>query len=116
MDWPRLELWLGDRKQRAGDRAGAARSFMRSGPVIGRTKALTRSVEALLWPQAQRFRNRRRGRRVPPEVVGDVAAWLEVETTALGEPAVLPPATVPPPPTDGRAPARRPDPSNLRSR
>ncbi len=30
MDWPRLEYWLGDRKQRAGDRVGAARSFLRA--------------------------------------------------------------------------------------
>jgi glycosyltransferase involved in cell wall biosynthesis len=55
MNWPRLEYWLADRKQRAGDRVGAARSFLRSSPVIGRTRSLTRATEAALWPSPTCF-------------------------------------------------------------
>lgn len=113
MNWPRLELWLADRKQRAGDRVGAARSFLRSSPVIGRTRSITRATEAALWPAAQRFRNRRRGRRVPTDVVAEASTWLRLETTALDEVAVRPPAPVLP--TSGVT-ARRPDPSRPAAR
>jgi glycosyltransferase involved in cell wall biosynthesis len=113
MNWPRLELWLADRKQRAGDRAGAARSFLRAGPVIGRTRSITRAAEAALWPEAQRFRNHRRGRRVATDVLAEAGTWLGLEATALDEVAVRPPAPAMPPPTRDGVDARRPDPSRL---
>ena len=82
MDWPRLEYWLADRKQRAGDRIGAARSFLRSSTVIGRPRSFTRAAEAFLWPTAQRFRNDRWGRRVPAAWRDEVASWLVPEADA----------------------------------
>jgi glycosyltransferase involved in cell wall biosynthesis len=111
MNWPRLEHWLADRKQRAGDRAGAARSFLRAGPVIGRFKSITRATEALVWPEAQRFRNRRWGRRVPAEWRAEVEAWLAPQQ----DPADLLEAVTrtAPSPIPGAAPARRPDRSRL---
>jgi glycosyltransferase involved in cell wall biosynthesis len=111
MNWPRLEYWLGDRKQRAGDRVGAARSFLRSAPVIGRFKSLTRALEALVWPEAHRFRYRRWGRRVPVPWRDQVETWLLPEQApAELLDAVAPPA---PSPIPGRAAARRPDRSRL---
>jgi hypothetical protein len=111
MNWPRLEYWLGDRKQRAGDRVGAARSFLRSAPVIGRFKSITRALEALVWPEAHRFRYRRWGRRVPVPWRDQVETWLLPEQApAELLDAVAPPA---PSPIPGRAAARRPDRSRL---
>jgi glycosyltransferase involved in cell wall biosynthesis len=108
MNWPRLELWLADRKQRAGDRAGAARSFLRSHSVIGRFKSVTRAVEAFAWPEAHFYRHRRWGRRVPAEWRDQVEAWL----VPGQDPADLLDAVVRPSPssTPGVT-ARRPDPS-----
>lgn len=111
MDWPRLEYWLADRKQRAGDRLGAARSFLRTSSVIGRPRSITRATEAFLWPGAQRFRNRRWGRRVPGEWQDEVVRWL-APGAAPAVPAV-PDAPAPPPPTTGGASARRPGRSQL---
>jgi glycosyltransferase involved in cell wall biosynthesis len=110
MNWPRLEYWLADRKQRAGDRLGAARSFLRSRPVIGRFKSLTRAAEALLWPEAHRFRYRRWGRRVPAEWRDQVGTWLVPQR----DPAELLEgvASASPLPTSGGI-ARRPDRSRL---
>jgi glycosyltransferase involved in cell wall biosynthesis len=111
MNWPRLEYWLADRKQRAGDRVGAARSFLRSSPVIGRYKSLTRALEAFVWPEAHRFRYRRWGRRVPLEWRESVQTWLLPDADVSG---VLAAVTQPAPsPTPGRAAARRPDRSRL---
>ena len=111
MDWPRLEYWLADRKQRAGDRVGAARSFLRSSAVIGRTRSITRALEAFVWPEALRFRYRRWGRRVPVEWRDEVAAWLAPEPDPV---AVLDAVAAPPPtPSPGRAAAGRTDPSQL---
>ncbi len=111
MNWPRLEYWLGDRKQRAGDRVGAARSFLRSAPVIGRFKSMTRALEAVVWPEAHRFRYRRWGRRVPAQWRDQVETWLlpDRDPLELFESVARPAAS----PTRGRAPARRSDRSRL---
>jgi glycosyltransferase involved in cell wall biosynthesis len=110
MNWPRLEYWMGDRKQRAGERVGAARSFLRSAPVIGRVKSVTRAFEALAWPEAVRFRYRRWGRRVPAEWRDEVAAWLVPEQDPV---AVVDAVAAPSLPTPGGPSARRPDRSRL---
>jgi len=110
MNWPRLEYWLADRKQRGGDRLGAARSFLRSAPVIGRFKSITRATEAIVWPEAHRYRYRRWGSRVPAGWRDQVGTWLlpEQDPAELLEAVVRPSPT----PTSG-GPARRPDPSRL---
>jgi glycosyltransferase involved in cell wall biosynthesis len=114
MNWPRLELWLADRKQRAGDRVGAARSFLRSSPVIGRFKSITRAAEALVWPGAHHFRHRRWGRRVPAVWRDQVETWLPPgQDPADRLDVVVRPS--PPPPTSGVT-ARRPDPSRRAAR
>jgi glycosyltransferase involved in cell wall biosynthesis len=113
MNWPRIELWLADRLQRSGDRTGAARSFLRSHPVIGRFKSITRATEALVWPEAHHFRNQRRGRRVPEVWRAQVETWLEPGR----DPAERLDAVVrlSPLPTPGVT-LRRPDPSRPAAR
>ncbi|MCI3949104.1 MAG: glycosyltransferase family 2 protein [Acidimicrobiales bacterium] len=109
MNWPRLEHWLADRKQRAGDRVGAARSFLRASKVIGRPRSISRAAEAFLWPDAQRFRDARWAHRVPAAWRDEVATWLAPEPG----PAALRDAMTPASPTSGGADGRRPDPSRL---
>ena len=109
MDWPRLEYWLADRKQRAGDRVGAARSFLRSSTVIGRPRSISRAAEAFLWPQAQRFRNERWGQRVPAAWRDEVATWLVAETDPVAPSGAAATAA----PTPDGAEVRRPDRSGL---
>lgn len=79
LNMPRLNYWMADRAQRSGDRLGAAGAFIQGRSIVGRSRGVTRAVEALLWPSGYRARDRRRGRQVDAVWLAEVFTWLPVD-------------------------------------
>ena len=80
-DGPAMEVWIGDRHQRAGRRLPAAASYLRSVPRISHAKAVLKAAEVLVWPELYRGRDYLNGRRVPRSVRSEVSGWLRQAVT-----------------------------------
>jgi glycosyltransferase involved in cell wall biosynthesis len=76
LDGPAIEVWIGDRHQRAGRRLQAAGSYLHSVPRISRATAVRKAAEVLVWPGLYRIRDIVNGRRVPASVRHEVSRWL----------------------------------------
>ncbi len=76
VDRAQLELWMAGRRQRSGERVGPAMGFLRSAPLIGRQRSVSRALEAFLWPGAYRYRDRRWGRRLREDWRVELDDWL----------------------------------------
>ena len=85
LNGPAIEVWIGDRHQRAGRRLRAASSYLHSVPRISRATAIRKTAEVLLWPGLYRVRDMVNGRRVPASVREEVTRWLPTPGTGAVE-------------------------------
>jgi glycosyltransferase involved in cell wall biosynthesis len=76
LDRPAIEVWIGDRHQRAGRRFAAAGSYLHSVPRISRATSIRKAAEVLVWPGLYRVRDFVNGRRVPASARRELSLWL----------------------------------------
>jgi len=76
LDGPAIEVWIGDRHQRAGRRLSAVHSYLHSVPRISRATALRKAAEVLVWLGLYRIRDVVNGRRVPASARRELSRWL----------------------------------------
>jgi hypothetical protein len=86
LDGPAIEVWIGDRHQRAGRRLAAAGSYLHSVPRISRATAVRKAAEVLVWPGSYRVRDIINGHRVPASVWDEVSRWLPAGPVTEGDP------------------------------
>jgi glycosyltransferase involved in cell wall biosynthesis len=77
-----MNVWVGDRHQRAGRRLPAAHSYLGTVPGLSQPKAAIKTTEALVWPKLYRVRDRLNGRRARRSVDVEVGSWLDGSVAA----------------------------------